>query len=302
MEVYISLSSAPNRDTLIALGSMYARHQQSSLDAFLTKFHSQLPVTFVNVLAEFRLWKECFNFFILVGDIDRALQVVIGHPQVSLDAKRMAAIIPRIRNTSLFSKLLEFYCDFDPEKFVELKAEFIGRLGIDAVAQLLKARKILFAIEEEVKRAPSASSTAIDLYIDSNDYYGLLEAVKRGAGSVDLLSLSTQLSQSPHRHFRVLSGKLAASAGNHRAAIKTLLKEDAIVECLLVLSQTGNSSYCEAFFTRFAQANNAVMFMACAYVLCDSVHLDVLYEWSNRASFQKLALPLICQHLRNRFK
>ncbi len=302
LQVFLSLSASPNRDTLIALGSMYAGHKPSSLDAFLTKFHSLLPVTFVNVLAEHRLWKESFNFFILAADIDRALQVVIGHPSATLDCNKVAAMLPRIKNAALISKLVAFYCEFDPEKLIQLKTEFLTRLGADEMSKLLKERQVLFIIEEEIKRAPGMTAASIDLFIDSNDYYGLLEAIKRTTSGVDLVALSAQLAQSPHRHFRVLSGKLAASGGNHRAALKTLLTEEAMVECLLVLSQTGNVVFCEAFFARFAHGNNATMFMAILYVLFDSIRPDVMFEWSQRASFQQLTLPLLCQQLRNRFK
>lgn len=304
LEALISIAT-PSRDVLVALGSLYARHTPERLEAFMTKYHTLLPATFVNILAEYHLWKESFKFFILAADIDRALQVVMAHPIVQLEAKKVAAVLPRLKNPGLLNKLMAFYCEFDAKGFLELKPEFLSRLGAVEVATFLKEKNLLFVIEEVreelIKKSPSV---IIDLYIQSNDYYGLVEAIKK-APSVDTASLAKSLLQPTNqRHFRVLGAKLLSNSGHHAEALKVLLKEEALVDSLLVLSQTGNQQYAEALLKRYARNNNAVMFVITAYVLFDLIRADVVFECIQRASFslQTPSLALYCQMIRNRFK
>jgi hypothetical protein len=135
----------------------------------------------------------------------------------------------------------------------------------------------------------------------SNDYYGLLESIKKQP-NIDFARIRSALASSESRHFRVLAAKLGANSGGSPAeSLKVLVQEDAVLESLVLLAQCGNREYSEAFLSRYSRSRNAVMFVAVAYVLFDQIRFDVLLEWMTRGRLTEAGLPLMCQVLRNRF-
>ena len=197
---------------------------------------------------------------------------------------------------------------FDPKGLIDLQFEFKDRLDLSAFVSFCKANDILWVLEELLKQQQTSGSLSPvtvnalhEIYIANNDYYGLLESIKRQP-NMDLVQLNKALKASGHRHFRVLAAKLAAnSGGSMMDALKLLVHEDAVVEILLLLSQTSIREFSEALISRYGRSRNSVMFLAVGYVLFDQIRMDILLEWSQRAQFAEISLPLLCQMYRNRF-
>jgi len=197
---------------------------------------------------------------------------------------------------------------FDPNGLLDLQLEFKDRIDLSAFVSFCRSNDIVWSIEDLLKQqqaagilSPIGVSALHEIYINNNDYYGLLDSIKRQP-NMDLLQLTKALKASNHRHFRILAAKLAANSGGSLVeALKLVIREDAVVETLLLLSQTSNREFTEAVISRYGRTRNAVMFLAVGYILFDQIRPDVLFEWSHRAQFAELSLPLLCQLLRNRF-
>ena len=93
-----------------------------------------------------------------------------------------------------------------------------------------------------------------------------------------------------------------ANSGEFIKALSILVEEDALIETLMVLSQSSNAQYAEAILSRYSRIRNAVMFLAVSYVLYDLLRPDILFELSQRSGFQELSLPLFCQIMRHKLK
>ncbi len=138
--------------------------------------------------------------------------------------------------------------------------------------------------------------------IENDDYFGLIESLKKFS-AFDLATFSKQLlNQSNKRHFKILAAKLMAKHAAFPAALKILMTERAELETLLVLGQCGNAEFSEALLVRYSNTGNLVMFLVVAYVLFDHLRADVIVENSSMANMDKACLPIYCQLLRNKLK
>lgn len=306
IEAYAT-ANAPSKDFLLSLGAIYCRHARDRLESFVQKHYSLLPVTFVSMLAEHRCWKEAFRLLVLMSEFERALQVVLLHPSVEFDHKRISTLLAKVKSPQTVEKLMAYYHECDPRRLLELQAEFQERVDLSTLVKFHRERNILWMLEGLLKRTltqhpgnATVSSVLNELLIANNDYYELIESIKK-CPTIDG-ALSKTLRNSKHRHFRVLAAKFLANAGALAEALEILVAEDALFETLMVLGQSGNVEYAEAIFSRHARSRNAVLYLVVGYVLFDYIRPDVILEWAHRAKFEDLSLPLLCQVMRNRMK
>jgi hypothetical protein len=301
-------STAPQKSLLLYIGEIYSRKFPSKLENFITKHYSSIPYEFDAILAENRRWKECFKLNLLRSNLDKALELVIQHPSIEFDHKKLTAVIGKIRNQKLLEGLLNFYFEHDPRILIDLLDDFSECLDIGVLIEFFREKDIMFVLDRTLKRYQtqnpsniSASMGLNELLIHINDYYGLIDSMKK-CTSVDSSKLAEVLKVSEYRHFRVLGAKLMANTGNFSKSLSILVQDDALIEILMILCQSSNTQYATAILTRYANVRNAVMFLAVAYVLYDLLHSDIVFELASYAQFQDLSLPLYCQIMRHKMK
>lgn len=301
-------SSVPKQEVMISIGEIYCKEFQDKLESFINKFYSTIPTSFLQILAKYRRWKESFKFLLLRSNLDDALELVIKHPSIDFDHHKLTAVISKIKNQNILECLLQFYYDCDPRMIIDLQEEFTERLDMGTLIKFFKEKDVLFILDKSMRRSQTQNpgnllvSTGLnDHLIQINDYYGLIDSIKK-CPSIDAATISETLKSSEQRHFRVLAAKLMANSGEFSRSLSILIEENALIETLMILSQSSNVQYAEAILGRYSRIRNAVMFMAVAYVLYDLLRPDIIFEFSQRAQFQELSLPLFCQILRHKLK
>lgn len=301
-------SSAPQPQVMVQIGDIFCKEFPDKLEGFINKFYLSIPISFIQTLAKYRRWKETFKLHLLRSNLDEALELVIIHPSIEFDHRKLTAVIGKIKNQKVLEDLLQYYYECDPRMLLELQEEFNERLDIGSLINFFKEHDILFILDKTMRRHQSlnpgsiVASTGLNEHLlQINDYYGLIESIKK-CPSIDAGSISEKLKKSKHRHFRVLAAKLMANSGEYVKALSILIEEDALIETLMILSQSNNVQYAEAILARYSRMRNAVMFLAVSYVLYDFIRPDVFYEHSQRAEFRELCLPVFCQIMRHKLK
>lgn len=301
-------SSVPKQEIMIIIGEIYCKEFPDKLEVFINKFYSNIPVSFMQILTKYRRWKECFKLLLLRSNLDEALDIVIKHPSIEFDHHKLTAVIGKIKNQNVLERLLQFYYDFDPRMIVDLQEEFTEQLDMGVLIKFFKDKDVLFILDKAMRRYQSQNpgNVVVSMGLNSHliqidDYYGLIESIKK-CPAIDALVISDTLKSSDKRHFRVLAAKLMANAGEFGKALSILIEEDALIETLMILSQSSNVQYAEAILGRYSRIRNAVMFMAVSYVLYDLLRPDVIFELSQRSQFQEMSLPLFCQIMRHKLK
>ena len=293
---------------MVLIGEIYCRGFPDKLESFINRFYSTIPVIFLQILAKYRRWKEHFKLLLLRSNLDEALDVVIKHPSIEFDHHKLTAVIGKIKNNNVLERLLLFYYECNPRMIVDLQEEFTERLEMGSLIKFFNEKDVLFIFDKSMRRYQGQNPGSIivsmglnDHLIQINDYYGLIESIKK-CPSIDAMVISETLKSSEQRHFRVLAAKLMANSGEFGNALSILIKEEALIETLMILSQSSNVQYAEAILGRYSRIQNAVMFMAVSYVLYDLLRPDVIFELSQRSQFQELCLPIFCQIMRHKLK
>lgn len=301
-------SSVPNQEVMIIIGEIYCKQFPDKLESFINKFYSTIPVAFMQTLAKHRRWKEYFKLSLLRSNLDEAIEVVIKHPSIEFDHHKLTAVIGKIKNQSVLERLLQYYYEYDPRMLIDLQDEFTDRLDMGILIKFFKEKDALFVLDKSMRRhqTQNPGNTLVSMglnehLIQIDDYYGLIESIKK-CPSIDALVISETLKSSGKRHFRVLAAKLMANSGEFAKALSILIEEDALIETLMILSQSNNIQYAEAILGRYSRIRNAVMFMAVSYVLYDLLRPDIVFELSQRSQFQELSLPIFCQMMRHKLK
>lgn len=306
---FIMESSAPPQNVMSLIGDVYCREFPEKLEAFISRYHSAIPGSFVNVIGKYQRWKEAFKFLLLRSNLDEALELVMKHPSIEFDHMKLTTVISKIKNQKILDNLLQYYFEYDPRMLLGLQDEFVERLEIGALLSFYKERGILFVFDKMMRRSqnqnPNNVTVSLGLnehLIQINDYYGLIDSIKK-CPSIEGTKISEALKSSEHRHFRILAAKFMANSGEFVQALSILVEEDALIETLMILSQSSNNvQYAEAILTRYARIRNAVMFVAVSYVLYDLLRVDVLFELCQRCGFQEVSLPIFSQILRHKLK
>ena len=290
------------------IGDIYCREFPEKLEAFVSKYHSTVPVSFVKIMGKYRRWKEAFKLLLLRSNLDEALELVSKHPSIEFDHLKLTAVLSKIKNPKVLENLLEYYYEFDPRIILGLQDEFFEILDMGTLINFFKERKVLFVIDKIMRRYQNQNSNHViasmglnEHLIQINDYFGLIESIKK-CPSIDATKISETLKSSEHRHFRILAAKFMANAGEFHNALSILVEEDALIETLMILSQSSNAQYSEAILSRYARIRNAVMFLAVSYVLYDLIRVDITFELSQRSGFQEISLPLYCHIMRHKLK
>lgn len=301
-------SSVPKQEIMIIMGEIYCKKFSDKLESFINKFYTTVPISFMQVLSKYRRWKEYFKLSLLRSNLDEALEVVINHPSIEFDHHKLTAVIGKIKNQKIIERLLQYYYEYDPHMIVDLQEEFTERLDMGILIKFFKNKDALFILDKSMRRyqIQNPGNVAVsmglnDHLIQIDDYYGLIESIKK-CPSIDALVISESLKSSEKRYFRVLAAKLMANSGEFAKALSILIEEEALIETLIILSQSSNIHYAEAILGRYSRIRNAVMFMAVSYVLYDLLRPDILFELSQRSQFQELSLPIICQMMRHKMK
>lgn len=301
-------SSVPKQEVMILIGEIYCKEFQDKLESFINKFYSTIPAAFLQILAKYRRWKESFKLLLLRSNLDDALELVIKHPSIEFDHHKLTAVISKIKNQNILERLLQFYYECDPRMIIDLQEDFTERVEMGTLIKFFKEKDVLFILDKSMRRCQAQNpgnlvvSTGLnDHLIQINDYYGLIDSIKK-CPSIDAVTISENLKSSEQRHFRVLAAKLMANSGEFARALSILIEEDALIETLMILSQSSNVQYAEAILGRYSRIRNAVMFMAVSYVLYDLLRPDIIYELAQRSQFQELSMPLFCQILRHKLK
>ena len=301
-------SSVPQQDVMIAIGEIYCKEFPDKLEPFINKFYSTFSVAFLQILAKYRRWKEYFKLSLLRSNLDEALEVVTKHPSIEFDHHKLTAVIGKVKNQSILERLLHYYYEYDPQMIIDLLDEFTDRIDMAVLIKFFKEKDALFVLDKSMRRYQTLNSGNVvvsmglnEHLIQIDDYYGLIESIKK-CPAIDVAVLSETLKLSQKRHFRVLAAKMMANTGEFSKALTILIEEDALIETLMILSQSSNIQYAEAILGRYSRVRNAVMFMAVSYVLYDLLRPDIVYELSQRSQFQELILPIFCQIMRHKLK
>lgn len=301
-------SSVPPQHIMNLIGDVYCREFPENLESFVSKYHSTIPVSFVNVMGKYRRWKEAFKLLLLRSNLDEALELVMRHPSIEFDHLKLTSVLSKIKNQKVLENLLQYYFEFDPRMILNLQDDFIERLNLGTLINFFKERKVLFVIDKTMRRYQNQNPSNVivsmglnEHLMQINDYYGLIDSIKK-CPTIDATRISEYLKSSEQRHFRILAAKFMANSGEFIIALSVLVDEDALIETLMILSQSSNAQYAEAILSRYARIRNAVMFLAVSYVLYDLLRPDILFELSQRSGFQELSLPLFCQMLRHKLK
>lgn len=301
-------SSAPQQHVMALIGDIYCREFPDKLESFISKYHSIIPSSFVNTMGKYRRWKEAFKLLLLRSNLDEALELVIRHPSIEFDHRKLTAVLPKIKNQKVLENLLQYYYENDPRMILGLQDELIDILDMGVLINFFKERKILYVLDKTMRRYQSQNPGNVvvsmglnEHLVQINDYYGLIDSIKK-CPSIDATKISETLKLSKERHFRILAAKFMANSGEFIKALSILVEEDALIETLMILSQSSNAQYAEAILSRYSRIRNAVMFLAVSYVLYDLLRPDILFELSQRSGFQELSLPLFCQIMRHKLK
>lgn len=293
---------------MIIIGEIYCKQFPDKLESFINKFYSTIPVAFMQILANHRRWKEYFKLSLLRSNLDEAIEVVIKHPSIEFDHHKLTAVIGKIKNQSILERLLQYYYEYDPRMLIDLQDEFTDRLDMGILIKFFNEKDALFVLDKSMRRHQTQNPGNVlvsmglnEHLIQIDDYYGLIESIKK-CPSIDALAISETLKSSDKRHFRVLAAKLMANSGEFAKSLSILIEEDALIETLMILSQSNNIQYAEAILGRYSRIRNAVMFMAVSYVLYDLLRPDIVFELSQRSQFQELSLPIFCQMMRHKLK
>lgn len=304
----LSDSSLPQSETISLIGDFYCREFPEKLELLLSKYYGSISSSFFEILVKYRRWKEAYKLCLLRSNLDEALNLVMKHPSIEFDHRKLTAVIGKIKGQKCLESLLEYYFEFDPRMLVELQEEFGERLGFAVLMKFFQEKDVLFTLDKFMKRYqsqnPSNAVVATGLnehLIKTNDYYGLIDSIKR-CPSIDVSTISETLKSSEHRHFRVLAAKLIGNSGDFTKSLSILVEEDALIETLMILSQSNNTLYADAILSRYAKNRNAVMFMAVIYLLYDLLRADVIYEQTQNSGFQDISLPVFCQIMRHKLK
>lgn len=301
-------SSAPQQQNISLMGEIFCRKFPEKLESFINKYYLTISPHFILIVSKYRRWKEAFKFLLLQSNLDDAVEQVIYHPSIEFDHRKLTAVIGKIKNRKVLDKLLDFYWEFNPRMLLELQDEFIDRLEMSTLIKFCKDKRIMFVLDKALRRYQSQNPTSVvistglnDLLIEINDYYGLIDSIKK-CPLINAGTISEILQSSEHRHFRVLAAKLRANSGEFVNSLTILVEEDALIETLMILSQSSNVQYAEAVLARYSRIQNAVMFLAVSYVLFEFLRPDVIYELSHSSQFIELAMPLFCQIIRHKLK
>ena len=165
------------------IGDVYCREFPEKLEAFINKYHSIIPASFVNMMGKYRRWKEAFKLLLLRSNLDEALELVIRHPSIEFDHLKLTAVLSKIKNQKVLENLLHYYFEYDPRMILGLQDEFIERLDMGSLINFFKQRKVLFVIDKTMRRYQAqnpgnvvASMGLNEHLVQINDYYGLIDS------------------------------------------------------------------------------------------------------------------------------
>eukprot|EP01127_Copromyxa_protea_P002769 TRINITY_DN1272_c0_g1_i1.p1 TRINITY_DN1272_c0_g1~~TRINITY_DN1272_c0_g1_i1.p1 ORF type:complete len:1717 (+),score=471.10 TRINITY_DN1272_c0_g1_i1:887-6037(+) len=311
-ELMALLEAGLTTDTSIALSTtlaiLYSKYNLEKLAPHLQLFKKKkLNISkIVNVCVENKQWAEISYLHELDGDFDRAVRVIIEHPEVWKDSK-FREVLVKVKSTDRIYDAIKFYLDFAPEHVVELLGVVSNRLDPVKVVQIGQKLDAIYIIQPflelvQEKNIRELNNVLNELYIQDEDFIRLRESIAR-FDNFDSIGLAKSLESSQFLEARRVAAHLYRMNKRWKQSVDLSKKDKMYKDSMETIAESKDQGLAEELLRFFIEPEFGVKsphcFSACLYTCYDLIRPDVVLELAWRHQITDFIFPYLIQTMRD---
>lgn len=284
------------------LAIQYARHKPSKLLEYLKIYGGKCNIQkVISCCQDAHLWAEAVHLLILHDDNERAIAVMIEHPE-GWEHERMCRAIQKVTSADTVLRTVRFYMEEAPLKINELLTVVGTRVEPTRIVEMFKQANLLSLIKGylmtiQLNNNPVVNTALNELLLEEEDLEGLRTSLAK-SDKFDTGALARRLEAHELSSFRRLAAQLYRQNKMWKEGVALLVKEGALKDAIVLAAEARDRSVSEELARHLANARRAKLFLGCCYACADSLYADVIVECAWRNGWMELVIPLLCQTMR----
>lgn len=189
------------------LAGLYSKYKEEKLMDFLKAQWNKINIPKVIHYAQMNSqWPELVFLYIHYDEFDNAALTVINHSADAWDHPQFKEIIPKVANTDICYKAVEFYLSEHPMLINDLMTSLINRVDHSRVVALVRRMNLLalvkpYLVSVQDKNLQAVNEALNELYIEEDDYESLRSSIDH-FDNFDGIALAQQLEKHELLEFR----------------------------------------------------------------------------------------------------
>ncbi|PJF16663.1 Clathrin heavy chain [Paramicrosporidium saccamoebae] len=284
------------------LAVQYARHKPSKLLEYLKLYSGKVNMQKV-ILAcqEGHFWGEMAHLLIHHDENERAVSIMIEHPD-AWEHERMCRAIQKVSSPETVLRAVKFYLEQSPLQVNELLILVGTRMEPTRIVELFRQSNLLPLIKGYLVAVQPGNSLVVnnalnELLLDEEDLEGLRTSIAK-SDKFDLAAFAHRLETHELIDFRRLGAHLYRQNKMWKEAVAVLVKEGLFKDAIALAAESRERAVAEDLLKLLGSAGLVQLFLGCAYACADSIVPDVVLECAWRNGWMDIAIPIMCQSLR----
>lgn len=285
------------------LALQYARHKPNKLMEYLKIYGGKCNIQkIISCCQDAHLWAEAVHLLVYQDDSERAISLMIEHPE-GWEHERMCRAIQKVTSTDTVLRTVRFYMEEAPLKINELLTMVGSRVEPSRIVDMFKQANLMSLIKGYLMTIQLNNSSVVntalnDLLLEEEDLEGLRTSLAK-SDKFDTAALARRLEEHELSDFRRLAAQLYRQNKMWKEGVALLVKEGSLKDAIVMAAEARDRAVSEELARYLASGRLAKLFLGCCYACADSLYTDVIVECAWRNGWMELVVPFVCQTMRD---
>ncbi|EGD82238.1 clathrin [Salpingoeca rosetta] len=278
------------------LAILYSKYAPEKMSEYLNMYWSRVNIPKVLRAAEnAHLWDELVFLYGKYEEYDNAILTMMNHPSEAWKHKTLLEMVPKVANTEIFYKAVDFYLEFKPSQLNDVLSAAVARIDHTRAVKLLSDRNELSLVKPYLQLVQQNDNKHVNealnsVLIEEGDYEALRQSIDKYQ-NFDTIALAQQLEKHELLEFRRIAAYLYKANNRWQQSIDICKRDKLFKDAMQYAADSRDAESALSLLNYFVEIENKECFAACLFTCYDLVKPDVAMELAWRNRMMDFAMP-----------
>jgi clathrin heavy chain len=285
------------------LAGLYSKYKEEKLMDFLKAQYNKINIPKVIHYTQINSqWPELTFLYIHYDEFDNAALTIMNHSSDAWEHPLFKEVIPKVANTDLTYKAVQFYLAEHPTLINDLMTALVNRVDHGRVVGLVRRANLLplvkpYLVAVQEKNVAPVNEALNELYIEEGDWEGLQSSIEH-FDNYDNIQLAQTLEKHELLEFRRVAASIYRNNARWAQSVELSKQDKLYKDAIRTAAESKKSEVAEGLLEFFVKEGLKECFAAALYTCYDVVKPDVALELAWRNNIIDSVMPYLIQVLR----
>jgi len=285
------------------LAGLYSKYKEEKLMDFIKAQYNKINIPRVIYYTQMNAqWPELVFLYIHYDEFDNAALTMLNHPADSWEHPIFKDVIPKVANTDICYKAVQYYLTEQPLLVNDLMTSLAARVDHTRVVGLVRRLNHLplvkpYLVSVQEKNVAAVNEALNELYIEEEDYDSLRSSIDH-YNQFDAMKLAQSLEKHELLEFRRVAAYIYKNNQRWSQSVELSKKDKLYKDAIQTAGDSKKQDVAEGLLEFFVKEGLKECFAAALYTCYDIIRPDVALEFAWRYKLMDFCFPFLIQIVR----